>query len=526
MDLDHELLRREAQIEEEEAELERLKRVISESRELALNNKLTEEAFVHIDSARSVQPLSTVNNLRTAIVNVPPPSANNLFSTRRTKALKKFSYVHGDASIAFDDDPLTVDDEDDTLDTTTDSGIMSEDVAEISPKELGSRVTLRDERWSMNRPVNALRFQQKHDDVLLSAHGSSSTATKSKTGVVNVWGLDGGHSRLQRTLIANASMTSLALPSLSPTTVIGGTQAGDVLAWDLRAKSSIPIHRAGSVSQDPNFSHNCSPVYSLEMAAGNKAELVSASANGTVCIWSLSNLDSPLTKFQVRNKSLTGTIRVTAIEVPAAKKFMGSGRDKKSSQHLFAGSEDGSVYRFENNGGSWGLGRDIQAHKAPITSLSVHPTSRKWPMISDLVLSASMDWTMKLCSLGAANIDVPAKEFSIGMPAIVTDVKWSPIHPCIFATGDEAGGVALLDAERSYMSTAPPSCRHTFKEYGSRISPTPSISRVQWSKDGRQLSAGDIEGSVSVWRCSEKLVDSSSQEWERLSDFMKQKVVK
>eukprot|EP00171_Calliarthron_tuberculosum_P022527 IDg22527t1 len=259
-------------------------------------------------------------------------------------------------------------------------------------------------------------------------------------------------------------MTSLALPSLSPTTVIGGTQAGDVLAWDLRAKASIPIHRAGSVSMDPNFSHNFSLVFSLEMAAGNTAVLVSASANGSVCIWSLSNLDSPLTQFQ--------------------------------------------------------------AHRAPVTSLSVHPTSRKWPMISDLVLSASMDWSMRLCSLGAASADAPAKEFNIGMPAIVADVKWSPVHPCIFATGDEAGGVSLFDVERSYMSTGPPSCRHTFKESGSRISATPSINRVQWSKDGRQLSAGDIQGSVSVWRCSDKLVDSSSQEWERLSDFMKQKAVK
>ncbi len=201
---------------------------------------------------------------------------------------------------------------------------------------------------------------------------------------------------------------------------------------------------------------------------------------------------------------------------------MGGGRENKSSQYLFAGGEDGGVYRFENQSGSWGLGCEIGAHKAPVTSMSVHPTSRKWPQLSDIVLSASMDWSIQLCNLGQGSISGSPKTYSLGMPGIISDVRWSPVHPCIFATGDETGGVSLFDAERSYVDIGPPSCRHTFKESGiSASATTSSITRLQWSKDGRQLSAGDIEGSVSVWRCSENVADSSSQQWERMSDFLK-----
>eukprot|EP00171_Calliarthron_tuberculosum_P005775 IDg5775t1 len=54
--------KREAQIKEEETELKRLKRVITESKELTLNDRLTAKPSIHFDSGRRVQPLVSLSN--------------------------------------------------------------------------------------------------------------------------------------------------------------------------------------------------------------------------------------------------------------------------------------------------------------------------------------------------------------------------------------------------------------------------------------------------------------------------------
>lgn len=524
MDLEQQLSSRRKQLAEEKAILERLQSAQRSAAKSAADDTVQDATKPADQVAKSV---SSVNPMPKVEVDVPPlPGIDaSRFRTRGTK--KTFEDVLGDSRFSYDDNTLRMGDDAEAFEAAGDANLDQDGVDELSPKALGSRVTLRHEKWAIHRPVKALQFHQKHGDVLLSAHGASTVVSADNGGgVVNMWGLAGGDSQLQRTLIANASMTSLLLPSISPAMVIGGTMSGDLLTWDLRARSSTPAQRAGSLSKDPDFSHSCSPIVSLEMASGNKAEYISASANGTMCMWSLSNLDRPVARFQVRNKALTGTVRLGAVAVPGMKKFMGGGRERKSAQYLFGGGEDGAVYRFENQSGSWGIGREIAAHNAPITSMSVHPTSRKWPQVSDIVLSSSMDWTVKLSCLGQGSLDEHPKSYSLAMPGIISDVKWSPVSPCIFATGDEDGGVSLFDAERSFMISGPPSCRHTFKESGSNASVTPSISALQWAKDGQQLAAGDIEGNVSIWQSSSKIANSSSQEWERISDFLKKKRVK
>lgn len=485
MDLEEELARREALVAEEEAQLQRLRHSIAIAEQVPLSEKLKSHTLNH----HAIQPLTTVNNLRTTVVDIPPSSSESTI-VRRNRTQHPIK----------PDDPYAAEDSDE-LESITDGGI-----SEFSANELSNRVTLHDEKWSVGRSVNALRFHAKRRDVLLSAHGAKQGG---QGGVVNVWAVDGAHSSHQRALFANTEVTALAMPPLSPTTVLGGTSIGAVLTWDLRARATTPVQYGAAVL-------GRAPVTALEMAR-NKPEFACSTADGTISIWSLSKLDAPTSKFQIRSKSLVDTIRVTALEIPVVKKLMAQGAAR--SQSLFAGGEDGAVYRFDcNSVGSWVLGKELKAHRGPVSAISVHPSSRKWPTISELVLSASMDWSIQLS--GFAKNEVVPKKFNLGRPAIVNDVKWSPVHPSIFATADEAGGVALFDVERSYLDAGTPFSRHTFKDAVSGFTATPSVNRIQWSKDGRQLAAGDIEGSVSVWKCSDKLLDASKGEWLRLSNFI------
>lgn len=529
MDLNQELISRRKKLEEEKANLKRLKHARQAEAKRAADEAAqdtskrasqTEIPGVVVTSASSVIPMPQVE------VDLPPVPGIDTSRFRTEGPPKTFADVLGDSRFTYEDDSLRMGDEAEAFESAADGNPEHEGADELPAKALGSRMTLRHEQWAAHRPVNTVRFHPKHGDVLLTAHGSSTAATaENPGGVVNMWTLAGGDSRLQRTLVANASMTSLLLPVMAPAMVLGGTMSGDILAWDLRSRASTPSQRAGCLSKDPDFSHSCSPICSLEVAPSNKTEYISASANGTMCVWSPSNLDRPVTRFQVRNTALTGTVRLGAIAVPTSKKLVGSGRDRQGAQYLFGGGEDGVVYRFENKTDSWSVGGEIRAHDAPITNISLHPPSRKWPHLGDVVLSASMDWTVKLSSAGPGSSDEAPKSYSLAMPGMIRDVKWSPVSPCIFATGDEAGGVSLFDAERSFMNSAPPTCRRMLNETGSNADRSPSISALEWANDGQQLAAGDIEGNVSVWQCSSKVVNSSPQEWERMSFFLKKKRV-
>lgn len=505
MNSQSEVEKREELALEEQRKLERLKKQLSSLSDTSLLEKVTAGSKNSQAVQKKAIPDSTVINLRSVGVDVPPPPGSHKLDVRSS-----FADVCGD--VAFVDD-LT------DSEIATDSELAPEEADELHPKDLFSRVTLRDEAWSINRPVSAIRFHTKHADVLLSAHANSTVETANRTGVVNVWGLEGGDSRLQRTLLANTSVTALVLPSISATTVIGATDSGELLGWDLRQKASTPCQRSGANTTDVYSGHAHSPVYSLEPAS-TKGEFVSASADGTVCIWSISKFDMPITKFQVRN-DISATLQVSALGVPpSSKKLL-----VKSSQYYFAGSEDGNLYRYEQKEGqNWVVTRTVEAHYAPVTGVSVHPTSRKWALVNDIVLSSSMDWTVKLCNMGTSgkyNTQQMMRKYTVGTPGIIYDVQWSPKHPCVFAVADEAGGVSLLDVERSYLSAKVPVCRHTFQQPNTGMDSTPPISRIQWSKDGGMISAGDTAGSVSVWRCSEKLADPSTKEWDRITDFLK-----
>lgn len=67
---------------------------------------------------------------------------------------------------------------------------------------------------------------------------------------------------------------------------------------------------------------------------------------------------------------------------------------------FFIGSEDYNVYACSlHSNNQQHIEKQLQGHQAPITKVHMHPgssQSEKSSDISDLLLSASMDWTVKL----------------------------------------------------------------------------------------------------------------------------------
>ena len=85
--------------------------------------------------------------------------------------------------------------------------------------------------------------------------------------------------------------------------------------------------------------------------------------------------------------------------------------------------------------------RMLRGHDAPITSVHVHPAvsqSDKHSELSELLLSSSMDWTVKLWCPSSRK--TPLHTFESAQE-YVYDARWCPTHPAVFASCDAEGFV-------------------------------------------------------------------------------------
>ena len=84
----------------------------------------------------------------------------------------------------------------------------------------------------------------------------------------------------------------------------------------------------------------------------------------------------------------------------------------------------------------------------------------------------------------------------------VFDVKWSPIHPALFATVDITGRIDLWnlnnDTELPTASTV--------------VEGNTALNKLVWSPSGNQLYAGDHEGKIWIYDVGEQLALPRSDE--------------
>jgi dynein intermediate chain len=119
---------------------------------------------------------------------------------------------------------------------------------------------------------------------------------------------------------------------------------------------------------------------------------------------------------------------------------------------FWIGTEEGSVYganRYDRASSKAGLNAApeevFRGHAGPVTGIQFHPSSGSIDF-SDLFLTSSVDWTVKLWRTkpGASKSE---KNFA-GIPPVasfeeaddyVFDVKWHPNHPAMFGSVDGSG---------------------------------------------------------------------------------------
>ncbi|CAK9780139.1 WD40 repeat-like protein [Cutaneotrichosporon oleaginosum] len=370
----------------------------------------------------------------------------------------------------------------------------------------GQRVKLvcvfSDERWTAGRSVTGLDWSPKYPELVAASYNKSRSAPNDPQGIVAVWNL---HllERPEFVFHAPSDVLSVCLSPFHPQLVFGGSHSGQVLLWDTRA-SHLPVNKTPLSS-----SGHTSPIYAMKMVGTQNANsLITTSTDGLVCAWQADMLSQPQEALllAVPSGGPASTTKTDEVSI-ACLDFA----DNETAS-FWVGTEEGSVYqanRFDRASAKAGLNADdvYRGHAGPVTGIHFHPSAGPFDF-SDLFLTSSVDWTVKLWrARGKTHAPVQA-----GVPPLhsfdeaddyVFDVKWHPSHPALFGTADGTGKFDLwnLNADMEVPLVSTQVCNH-------------ALNKIAWDRGaGRKAALGGSDGKVYVYDVAEKVVTPRESEW-------------
>ena len=328
------------------------------------------------------------------------------------------------------------------------------------------------------------------------------------------------HSRPEYTFHSTSDILTAKFSPFHPSLIVGGTYSGQVLLWDTRSRSSLPVQKTPLTgASSGGHTH---PVYCVDLIGTQNANnIISCSTDGVVCGWTVDMLSQPQEYLELiaPPPSKTEDLSPTCMGFPPA--------DPTS---FVVGTEEGTIYpchRYDRAGAKAGVDTRFRykGHNAPVMSLNFH--SARGPVdLSDLVLTSSVDWTVKLWKIrppsSASTATAAAStSFASALPGtnapntqeihpimefpredLVYDAKWSPQRPGVFAVVDGAGSLEvwdlLVDTEVPVTKAFPTANRKlagAASAYAAK-----SLNKVSWDeREGKRLAVGGAGGLVTVF---------------------------
>ena len=336
---------------------------------------------------------------------------------------------------------------------------------------------------SEGRAITDLDWSPKFPELVASSHTEKRGDPNAPKGLVQIWNMNASRGQPEYIFTSSSDVLSVRFSSFEPNLVFGTSYNGQILTWDMRSRGD-PI-----LASPMNGNGHSHPVYSLEMTGTQNAHnLVTASTDGVVCTWTPDILEKPQDKLTLVSPTATRNDDI------APTKLAISPRD---SSRFVVGTEEGVIYqcsRFGQAGSRAGVDPrgSYKGHAAPITSLNFH-SSKGTIDFSDLLLSSSLDWSVKLWKirqftgpiLGSTPTSKSSSTFnnnfssSMSSSGISTtsassqfdyhnqhhrhdlnnleplldlvreyevyDVAWSNFHPAVFANVDGSGHLEIWD---------------------------------------------------------------------------------
>jgi dynein intermediate chain len=371
-----------------------------------------------------------------------------------------------------------------------------------------------DERWSKKRMISSINFSPKFPDLVLASYTKNLSAPHDPDGLVQVWN---PHlpNRAEFVFHAQSDVLTAKFSPFHPNLIIGGAYSGQVLLWDTRAKSA-PVQKTPLTG-----SGHTHPVYSVDIVGTQNANnIISCSTDGVVCGWTVDMLSQPQEFLALTTPppAKTEDLSPTCMAFP-----------QTDPTYFLVGSEEGPIYpchRYDRAGAKAGVDQRVsyRGHAAPVMSLAFHPA--RGPIdLGDLVLSSSLDWSVKLWKVRApaatattgitGDAQSVAPLLDITREDVVYDASWSPKKPGIFALVDGAGYLEVWDLT---VDTEVPSARlQTQSRPGARNLFSRSLNRVAWEEtEGKRLATGGMDGALTLFEVGMDLGGKESarnEEW-------------
>jgi len=233
-----------------------------------------------------------------------------------------------------------------------------------------------------------------------------------------------------------------------------GERSGAFSVYDLTAQEVIARVNA-----------HTKPIFDIQVAK-NKNELLTASEDGTVAVWSLKDF-TEIYRFQVAYD----TVRCMAISPNQTEIAFGC------KDHLI------KIYNLAD----YSLKQTLAGHTLPITSLAYHPTGK-------YLISGSRDAQLKIWSSTQGDAYGTNYELLQTIPAHLFGIYSIVFHPNLpyFATGSQDKSIKLWDAENFKLY------KIISLEKG-EFGHTHSINKLIWSEDGKFLLSTGDDRKVMVW---------------------------
>ncbi|KAM5457573.1 hypothetical protein MaudCBS49596_000770 [Microsporum audouinii] len=376
-----------------------------------------------------------------------------------------------------------------------------------------------DERWSKKRMISDISFSPKFPELVLASYTKNPTAPHEPDGLVQVWNQH-LHTRPEYVFHSTSDILTAKFSPFHPNLIVGGSYSGQVLLWDTRSS------RAGGgapVQKTPlSGSGHTHPVYSIAIVGTQNAHnILTASTDGVVCGWTVDMLSQPQEYLELTTPppSKTEDLAPTTLSFP-----------QSDPTFFLVGTEEGTIYpchRYDRAGAKSGTDHRLsyRGHAAPIMSTAFHPA--RGPVdLSDLMLSSSLDWSVKLWRIRApaststsgtsstAQLQTVSPILDITREDVIYDAKWSPHRPGIFSLVDGAGRLEIWDLQQETevpVASATPTAGR-----GGVL--TKGLNKVAWEeREGRRVATGGLDGVVTVFDVGKGLSgsaeDVSADEW-------------
>lgn len=359
-----------------------------------------------------------------------------------------------------------------------------------------------DERWSKKRMISDIGFSPKYPELLLASYTKNPSAPHDPAGILQIWN-DHMPSRPEYVFHASSDILTAKFSPFHPSLLVGGCYSGQVLVWDTRSKSHAPVQKTALTG-----SGHAHPVYSIDIVGTQNANnIISCSTDGVVCSWSIDMLANPQEYLEL----LAPPPAKSEDVAPLCMAF-----PQADPTYFLAGTEEGTIYachRYERAGAKAGVDARIRysGHSAPVTALDFHPV-RGAVDLGDLVLSSSMDWSVKIWRVrppaamggtgsGPASVQTPLLD--IPREDLIYDAKWSPVRPGIFACVDGGGSLEIWDVNADIEV---PVARVTPKERSAQGWLKRSLNRLAWERnEGKRIAVGGLDGQVTVYEVGSEL---------------------